>query len=230
MKTLTVDSLFQAYGKHEVLRGVFLEIHQGRVTGLLGPNGSGKTTLFSCIQGSLAKKAGAIFVEGRPIADRDAWKYCAMLPQGSFLPQDLSCDKAASLFVGPEILGNNSLYIVDRFLAPLRSQKISALSGGQRRYLETILVCSLGRPFVILDEPFAEIEPLHISRLFSIIKGLLAHTGFLLTDHLHQSIREIADDLYVMDQGQVKACKNDTASLRASGYYPIPLHPAARIL
>lgn len=227
MSTLAIDSFFQAYGSKDVLKGVFLRMEQGRIAGLLGPNGSGKTTLFSCVQGTLARKSGSLFIDGVYIAPKDAWKHFAVLSQISFLPPHLGLDKAARLFAGPGILKADSWYCRDSFIAPLRKGRVANLSGGERRYLETVLVCSLGRPFVILDEPFSEIEPLHIPRLFELFRSLLPEMGFLLTDHQHQSVRDIADDLYVMANGQVQACPNDDKALRAWGYFPEVIAPAA---
>lgn len=190
-----------------MLHGVLLQVDRGGVTGIFGRNGSGKTTIFEALAGQRGLDAGSIFVDGEPMegwSRRRRFARIAYLPQRAWLPGELPLDFVARLFPrATEILH-------DEILRPLRRRRIGRLSGGERRYLGFSLVASLGRPYLILDEPLSGLEPRIIERVLARIQALADEgVGVLVSDQRVDDLAPIIGRCYVLAHGR---CRESPAS------------------
>lgn len=211
---LYVRNLGKSYKRRPVLRDISLEVHRGEVIGLLGPNGAGKTTCFYAVTGLVMPEAGTITVDGRDVTGLPMYRR-AKLGVG-YLPQE------ASIFRGLSVEDNIRSVLelrhrdrtkreraLDELLAEfsithLRRAPALALSGGERRRVE-IARCLAGDPaYVLLDEPFAGVDPIAVGE----IRGLVSHLkdrgiGVLITDHNVRETLEIIDRAYILHDGHV---------------------------
>ncbi|MEL6582475.1 MAG: LPS export ABC transporter ATP-binding protein [Pseudomonadota bacterium] len=211
---LHVKGLGKSYKRRPVLRDISLELHRGEVIGLLGPNGAGKTTCFYSITGLVIPEAGTITVDGQDVTTLPMYRR-AKLGLG-YLPQE------ASIFRGLSVEDNIRAVLelhhrrrskreaaLDELLAEfsithLRRTPAMALSGGERRRVE-IARCLAGAPsYVLLDEPFAGVDPIAVGE----IRDLVAHLkdrgiGVLITDHNVRETLEIIDRAYILHDGHV---------------------------
>jgi len=213
-KGLVIDSIAKSYGGRLVLRDVSLNVQQGEVVGLLGPNGAGKTTTFYSVTGLVAPDHGRVLVDGRDITHLPMYKR-ARLGIG-YLPQE------ASIFRGMTVEDNIRAVLevtepdrklrqamlqelLEEFsITHLRETPALALSGGERRRVEIARALAARPAFVLLDEPFAGIDPIAIAD----IRDLTAHLkdrgiGVLITDHNVRETLDIIDRAYIIYDGQV---------------------------
>ena len=211
---LEATGLKKTYGGRTVVDGVGLKVHQGEVVGLLGPNGAGKTTSFYMMVGLVKADEGKINLSGEdltsyPIHER-ALKGVGYLPQEASVFRDLSVEE--NIF---SVLENRDLpktkkktllnaLIKDFGLGHIRDSKGNALSGGERRRVEIARALALEPKFVLLDEPFAGVDPLAIHDIQSIITGLKQRNiGVLITDHNVRETLGIVDRAYIMNSGEL---------------------------
>ncbi len=209
----TID-LHKRYGDKEVVRGVSLEVRRGEVVGLLGPNGAGKTTTFYMVIGIQKPTTGKVLLNGRDIATLPLHERAR---QGlSYLPQESSVFKRLSVMDNLRIvLEYTSLsraeqkakaeeLLEDFNIARLRDSKASFLSGGERRRLEIARALIREPQFVLLDEPFAGIDPLAVDDIQVLIKDLTKRgIGVLISDHNVRETLHICDRAYLMYEGGV---------------------------
>ncbi len=211
---LTVDSIAKSYGGRLVLRDVSLHVKRGEVVGLLGPNGAGKTTCFYSITGLVAPDHGHVWLDGRDITGLPMYRR-ARLGIG-YLPQE------ASIFRGMTVEDNilavleviesdralrNAMLdeLLDEFsITHLRNTPALALSGGERRRCEIARALAARPAFILLDEPFAGIDPIAIAD----IRDLTAHLkdrgiGVLITDHNVRETLDLIDRAYIIYDGTV---------------------------
>ncbi len=214
--------LMKTYQMRTVVAGFDLEVEQGEVFGLLGPNGAGKTTLMSMITGLVTPDAGRVEIDG---IDVSAWPLHRRARLGlSYLPQE------SSVFAGLSVADNIMFYLeavepdpeerrarLEVFLGafdlkPLRDRIASRLSGGQRRRCE-IARALAGQPrYLVLDEPFAGVDPLAIAELQHTIVWLRNHgLGVLISDHNVRETLSIVDRAYIMVDGQMLASGSPAA-------------------
>ncbi len=211
---LVVRSLSKAYRRRPVLRDVSLHLHRGEVVGLLGPNGAGKTTSFYAIAGLIPPDSGTVMVDGRDVTWLPMYRR-AKLGIG-YLPQE------ASVFRGLTVADNIRAILevaiknrdkrremLDELLAEfsithLRRTPAVALSGGERRRVE-IARCLAAQPkYVLLDEPFAGVDPLAVSDIRKLVRQLTERgIGVLITDHNVRETLEIIDRAYILHDGTV---------------------------
>lgn len=211
---LEAAQLKKTYSGRTVVKDVGLKVHQGEVVGLLGPNGAGKTTSFYMMVGLVKADEGSINLSGEdltelPIHER-ALKGVGYLPQEASVFRDLSVEE--NIF---SVLENRDLpktkkktllnaLIKDFGLDHIRSSKGNALSGGERRRVEIARALALEPKFVLLDEPFAGVDPLAVSDIQSIITGLKQRNiGVLITDHNVRETLGIVDRAYIMNSGEL---------------------------
>ncbi len=198
-----------------ILNGVDLEVKPGNICGLFGPNGGGKSTLIKIGAGLISPKSGTIFIEEKQFTkNRRLGRYrkIAYLPQDAFLPKDIT---VAGLF--EKLSKRARMEILELYSSKLLAQKIGLLSTGEHRLLELLIVLSLGRNFLLLDEPFTGIEPLIIEKMIKLIRSERDDgTGILLTDQYYRYISQIADEAYLMKNGQCE--RLDPSQLRERGY------------
>ncbi len=223
MKTLELQNIKKSFKKKEILHGINLEIRSSEVFGLLGPNGAGKTTLFSLISGLEMATSGKIFLDENDITFRDisfrASKGIIYLPQEPSVFRKLSVAdniKAAlqTKFKKIEIKDKYINLIKEFDLFDLEKQISENLSGGQRRKLEIARAFALEPEFILLDEPFAGIDPLTINEIKNIISKLRSkNVGVVISDHNAQATMDICDNISVINNGKIIA-SGDPSSIR----------------
>ena len=194
------DSVSFHYNGNPVLRGVYLKIDKGTITGLYGHNGSGKTTLIRIGAGLLPLDNGTLFINGKAIESgvrANRYKQIGYLPQETFLPADINVKKLSTYIPSLKPLIED-----DPVISKVSDIKISSLSGGELRYLEILLLFSLDRQFYLLDEPLTGIEPILIEKITRLlIKEKEKGKGILITDHYFRYVNNIADKAYYLKEG-----------------------------
>ena len=194
---LIVDSVVVRFGEKTVVSGGYITTRTGNVTGLLGRNGAGKSCMFRALMGGLKVDYVSVHVDGQPVdIGRIGWtvKY---LPQGRMIPEGLTLKEAFRL------------YHVDFWafvvLFPKYSGKYHThlweMSGGEARLAELYLVLMADAPFCILDEPFSQIDPVHIEAVQQLIREKSREKGIIVTDHNYEAISTVADRLFVLSDG-----------------------------
>lgn len=206
---LVVSGLHKRLGDRRVVDDVSFEVPPGRVVGLLGPNGAGKTTTFRLIVGLLEQDAGEISLDGVPLTGplhERVRRGLGYLPQGSALFTGLTVRQ--QLLVPLEARGAPAAeadrLLEDAGLTALAQAQAAGLSGGERRRL-AIARCLATRPQVLLlDEPFAGVDPVATQALVRRFRGLAAQgLGLLLTDHAAREALSACDEVVLLDQGRV---------------------------
>ncbi len=221
MKTLELKNIKKSFKKKEILHGIDLQIRSAEVFGLLGPNGAGKTTLFSLISGLEMATSGKIFLDEYDITFKDisfrASKGIIYLPQEPSVFRKLSVAdniKAAlqTKFKSIEIEDKYTSIMKEFDLFSLEKQISENLSGGQRRKLEIARAFALEPKFILLDEPFAGIDPLTINEIKNIISKLRAkNVGVVISDHNAQATMDICDNISVINNGEIIASGNPSS-------------------
>jgi ABC-type cobalamin/Fe3+-siderophores transport system ATPase subunit len=203
---LSIDSVTHSFGKRHVLKGAWLKCCRGQIVGLLGRNGCGKSTLLQIIFGTLKADYRALFVNGHSIRHLFKLNLSAYLPQDSFLPQRMKVKRVIRLFVGQPLEG---LLAEEPRIKELYTKRVNELSGGEKRFLELGLVLALKRPFVFLDEPFSELEPLYKKRVRSwLIKTAEQGSAIIITDHDYTQILKLSNPLILMHHGQTEVIED----------------------
>ena len=221
MKTLELQNIKKSFKKKEILHGIDLQIRSSEVFGLLGPNGAGKTILFSLISGLEMTTSGKIFLDEYDITFKDisfrASKGIIYLPQEPSVFRKLSVAeniKAAlqTKFKNIEIEDKYTSIMKEFDLFSLEKQISENLSGGQRRKLEIARAFALEPKFILLDEPFAGIDPLTINEIKNIISKLRAkNVGVVISDHNAQATMDICDNISVINNGEIIASGNPSS-------------------
>ena len=221
MKTLELKNIKKSFKKKEILHGIDLQIRSSEVFGLLGPNGAGKTTLFSLISGLEMTSSGKIFLDEYDITFKDisfrASKGIIYLPQEPSVFRKLSVAdniKAAlqTKFKNIQIEDKYTSIMKEFDLFSLEKQISENLSGGQRRKLEIARAFALEPKFILLDEPFAGIDPLTINEIKNIISKLRAkNVGVVISDHNAQATMDICDNISVINNGEIIASGNPSS-------------------
>ncbi len=221
MKTLELKNIKKSFKKKGVLHGIDLQIRSSEVFGLLGPNGAGKTTLFSLISGLEMTTSGKIFLDEYDITFKDisfrASKGIIYLPQEPSVFRKLSVAdniKAAlqTKFKNIQIEDKYRSIMKEFDLFSLEKQISENLSGGQRRKLEIARAFALEPKFILLDEPFAGIDPLTINEIKNIISKLRAkNVGVVISDHNAQATMDICDNISVINNGEIIASGNPSS-------------------
>jgi lipopolysaccharide export system ATP-binding protein len=216
MTTLTIQNLRKSYKKNIVVKNVSLEITSGQIVGLLGPNGAGKTTTFYMIVGLIAADHGNILLDQKnltktPIHMR-AKKGISYLPQEPSIFRKMDVSENIISILELRKLNKKQIQIeLERLLQELnilhiRKNSAISLSGGERRRVE-IARCLANNPkFILLDEPFAGIDPIAVIDIQKIIKQLASKgIGILITDHSVRETLGICDQAYIVNQGEIFA-------------------------
>ncbi|MBA7669453.1 Lipopolysaccharide export system ATP-binding protein LptB [subsurface metagenome] len=211
---LQVDNLVKRYRKVPVVNRISLKVSQGEVVGLLGPNGAGKTTTFHLIVGLIKPDQGKILLGEEDITHlptyQRARKGIAYLPQGPSVFQNLTVKEnliailqTLNFSLGEQEERANYL-LSELGISHLAKQKAYLLSGGERRRVEIARALVTSPHFILLDEPFAGIDPITVSDLQTIISELKnKNIGVLLTDHSVRETLQITDFSYIVYQGRI---------------------------
>ena len=215
MRTLATDEIGKSYRGRRVVNGVSLRVEQGEVVGLLGPNGAGKTTTFYTIVGLIPPDTGRVLIDDEDITDVPM--YLRARQYGiSYLPQEASVFR--KLTVEENILAvleaqpiswherrERMEKLIDQLgLEHIRQNRGYALSGGERRRVEIARALCINPTFILLDEPFSEIDPIAVLDLQKIISDLkAAGIGVLITDHNVRETLSVTDRAYIINVGRI---------------------------
>lgn len=214
--TLKIDNLVKTIKKHEIVRGVSMELHTGEVVGLLGPNGAGKTTTFYMICGLVEATKGHVYIDGEDVSGLSLHKRSQMgigyLPQEASIFKDLSVEEnliiaAEAGKLSPEMQKQRIEELLEMFnIEPIRNRRGINLSGGERRRAE-IARALVNKPrFLLLDEPFAGVDPIAVMDIQNVIKQLVEYgIGVLITDHNVRETLAVCDRAYVIKSGSLLA-------------------------
>jgi lipopolysaccharide export system ATP-binding protein len=200
---LVFDSIFFSVPSMKIIEGVYLEVRSGEVCGLFGRNGTGKSTLFRVVTGELPADSGNLVIDGDRIRGRRPrrrFRDLSYLPQNSMLPHDMKAAAVAKSFPAA------AMRLLDRPpFCERAGDSMDRFSYGERRYFELMLVLSLDRKYVILDEPFHGLEPILIDRMSErILEAARRGAGILITDQFHQHMLDLVDRAYLMVNRQVR--------------------------
>jgi ABC-type multidrug transport system ATPase subunit len=214
---LEVDSIRKEFGTKQVLTDIAFKCQTGDIIGLLGRNGSGKTTLLKIVFGTLNTDYKFIRINGsilqHPFKSKNIITY---LNQDNFLPGNITVRKVVELVSG-ELAAKT--FLDDEVFSKVKETKIRDLSGGESRYLEVKLLLSMEAPFVLLDEPFNGISPLHIEQVKNLIRERSPQKGIILTDHDYRNVLDVANKYYLLYDGGLKPVKSQQ-DLIYWGYVP----------
>lgn len=224
---LKAINLHKSYGRKEVVRGVSIEVEPGQVVGLLGPNGAGKTTCFYMIVGLIPTDKGSIFIDDVDITHKPV-NVRSSLGVG-YLPQEASVFRKLSvrdnimaileLRRDLDVNGRNETLqtlMEELGVAHLAGQMGQVLSGGERRRVEIARALAARPRFILLDEPFAGVDPISVKEIQEIVRHLTEQNiGVLITDHNVREMMGICHHAYILNEGQVLA-QGDTDALLAN--------------
>jgi lipopolysaccharide export system ATP-binding protein len=216
MSALSAENLRKRYKSRTVVQDVSITVSSGEVVGLLGPNGAGKTTCFYMIVGLVAADAGSIFLDGRELTHLPIHKRARMgisyLPQENSVFRKLTVEENVQAVLELQGLAGDEMeerlveLLTDLNIAHLRKHPALALSGGERRRLEIARALGTRPAFILLDEPFAGVDPIAVLDIQRIIRFLRERSiGVLITDHNVRETLGICDRAYIMNDGAVLA-------------------------
>ena len=216
MSALSAQSLRKRYKSRTVVQDVSITVSSGEVVGLLGPNGAGKTTCFYMIVGLITADAGSIHLDGRELTHlpihRRARMGISYLPQENSVFRKLTVEENVQAVLELQGLSGEDMearlveLLTDLNIAHLRKHPALALSGGERRRLEIARALGTRPAFILLDEPFAGVDPIAVLDIQRIIRFLRERSiGVLITDHNVRETLGICDRAYIMNDGAVLA-------------------------
>lgn len=211
---LRAEELVKKYKSRKVVDHVSVEVGQGEIVGLLGPNGAGKTTTFYMIVGLISPKEGAIYLDQQEITKLPMYKRAQLgigyLPQEASIFRKLSVeDNLKAVLEMTELSRQQQKDRVEELLKEfglehVRQSQGDVLSGGERRRTEIARSLAVDPKFMLLDEPFAGIDPIAVEDIQSIVDKLrYRNIGILITDHNVQETLSITDRAYLMFEGQI---------------------------
>ena len=214
VRGLQVKGLRKSYKRRPVIRDVSLELGRGEVVALLGPNGSGKTTCFYAIAGLVTPEAGAVSIDGQDVT---LWPMYRRAKRGiGYLPQEMSIFRGLSvednIMAILEISIDNPLQRRERLeellsefsIEHLRRAPALSLSGGERRRVEIARCLAADPSYLLLDEPFAGVDPIAVGEIRTLVADLKKRgIGVLITDHNVRETLEIVDRAYILHDGHV---------------------------
>lgn len=220
--TLAARGLKKNYGSRQVVKGVDLSVKSGEVVGLLGPNGAGKTTTFYLVVGLVVADGGDIELDGRSIARLPIYKRARL--GVSYLPQEASVfrklsvednirailemqvDENGRALDTSEIEHRLEMLLDELQIKHLRTNAALSLSGGERRRTEIARALAANPRFILLDEPFAGVDPIAVIEIQRIVRFLRdRNIGVLITDHNVRETLAICDHAYIINEGRVLA-------------------------
>ena len=214
MTTLKLENLSKRYGDRHVVKDVNLALNRGEVVGLLGPNGAGKTTTFYMTVGMIRADGGQVLLDGKPLTDAPmhlrARRGLGYLPQETSVFRKLSVEQNVLAIL--ELLGmkraerqaRTAALLAELGIQRLARSRAGDLSGGERRRLEISRALATDPSFMLLDEPFAGIDPLAVIDIKGIIRHLKSKgIGVLISDHNVRETLEVCDRAFILSDGTV---------------------------
>lgn len=217
MALLSAQDLSKRFGDRRAVKSISLEVNSGEIVGLLGPNGAGKTTSFYMIVGLIPSDHGTIYLDQHELTHRPIHKRAQLgigyLPQEASVFRKLSvADNIFAIIEMREELDLKAKHsLLEQLLADFHIEHIRdslgmALSGGERRRVEIARSLAMDPQFLLLDEPFAGVDPLSVIDIQGVIKDLAARgIGILITDHNVRETLKVCDRAYIFNEGEVIA-------------------------
>ncbi len=211
---LRTEELVKKYRKRAVVNGVSISVSRGEIVGLLGPNGAGKTTTFNQIVGFIRPDSGDVYMDDTTLTNLPMYKRCRLgigyLPQESSVFRKMTvADNLMSILettglTRRERRKRQAALLADLGIEKVADQKAYTLSGGERRRVEIARALVTDPAFLLLDEPFAGIDPIAVDDIQSIVRDLRARNlGILITDHNVRETLAITDRAYIMYDGRI---------------------------
>ena len=211
---LTTDNLVKKYHQRTVVNHVSIELHQGEIVGLLGPNGAGKTTTFYMTTGLVVPNSGRVFLNDVEITKLPVYKRAQLgigyLPQEASVFRTLTVEDNIRLVLemtdtSPEYQRDRLEQLISEFhLQKVRNNLGNRLSGGERRRTEIARCLAINPRFIMLDEPFAGVDPIAVEDIQSIVYSLKSkNIGILITDHNAPETLSITDRAYLLFEGKI---------------------------
>ena len=215
LAVLEADSIELSFDGRKILQNIYLKIPHHQVTAVLGRNGGGKSCLLQIIFGTLAPTYKSVRWNGQyvesPYQKRGLVRY---LPQHPLTPSSMRVKEAFEWYgIHADTIGYEKISL-------LKDQRMGQLSGGERRFLETLMILLSPVQFVLLDEPFSHLSPIYVEQLKTIIQEQKAKKGILITDHLYRDVLDIADQTYLLQNGATYLLTNPRQELIDRGYIP----------
>ena len=212
--TLEIDSVMLEFNARRILQDIYIKSEAKQITGLLGRNGTGKTCLMNIIYGQLIPNEYSVRIDKEVLLKSfrppETMRY---LPQFSFIPKSLKIKRIFKDFNIDFLEFTISFPEFEKYY----ESKISKLSSGEQRIIEIYIILVSETRFVMLDEPFSQVMPLHIDAIKNIILREKKNKGIIITDHLYEHIIDICDNLYVINNGKTILI-NDIDELAELGY------------
>jgi len=216
MSVLRAANLWKSYQRRAVVKDVSVSLSQGEIVGLLGPNGAGKTTTFYLITGLIRPDQGQVFLDDNDITSQPMYKrarrgigYLAQEPsifRRMTVEENILAILETLALKKPDRMARLEFMLSELGLTALRSAPAYTLSGGERRRLEITRALARDPMFMLLDEPFAGVDPIAVHDIQTIVSSLRERgLGVLITDHNVEQTLEIVDRAYIMHEGLVQA-------------------------
>jgi len=211
---LIADNIKKSYSKRMVVDEVSIRVSRGEIVGLLGPNGAGKTTTFYIVAGIIKADSGKISIDNEDITNLPiylrAQKGLSYLPQEQSIFRKLTVEDNIKLVLEENNFSSDKIESITNNLLKefkiehIRKQKASVLSGGEKRRLEIARTLSLSPSFILLDEPFAGVDPILVSDIQDMVISLKSKgIGIIITDHNVREALKICDRAYVISSGKI---------------------------
>ena len=186
-ESFKIESLFFQYSNtRPILKGIYLQAKASEIIGIVGQNGAGKSTLFNSLT-IFNEMKGSVFINDIYVPQKNLIKEIAYLPQLPFLPKE-----------------KQTTILADERISKLQNQKIATLSGGEKRYLEFLLINNLPKNIVILDEPFSEIEPIYEEKICNQILENSKTRLYLISDHNISILKKLCTRILVLKNGYLE--------------------------
>lgn len=211
---LRAEGLIKRYGKRTVVNDVSINVKQGEIVGLLGPNGAGKTTSFYMTTGLIIPNAGHIYIDDKEVTDYPVYKRArngiGYLPQEASVFRKMSVeDNILSILEMTDLPRHKQLEQLESLISEFRLNKVrknkgDQLSGGERRRTEIARCLAINPKFIMLDEPFAGVDPIAVEDIQNIVWRLkYRNIGILITDHNVHETLSITDRAYLLFEGKI---------------------------
>ncbi|WP_179320886.1 ATP-binding cassette domain-containing protein [Winogradskyella helgolandensis] len=196
-----LDNVELYFKNKRILNGIYLKAETGQVTAILGRNGCGKSSLLNIAFGNLKPKYMLIRLDGKPLLKPlYATGIAVYLPQYNFIPSEVTLAFVFKLYA---IDWNIFIENFEAF-SIYKTARFNALSGGERRIIETYIILKTKSEIVFLDEPFSHLSPLHIDTVKQLIEEEKKEKAIIISDHMYQHIIEASDTIYLLDSGTTK--------------------------
>ncbi|MFI3285269.1 MAG: ATP-binding cassette domain-containing protein [Rikenellaceae bacterium] len=201
--TLEIDSVELHFGNRTIISSAYIRVETGTITALLGRNGCGKSCLMRIICGDLKAQNSSIHINSiwQPRLNHNQVVYS---PQYNILPKNLTLQ---TIFDDYEVCFDTFALHFPEF-AKLKEQKVENMSGGEQRIVNIYIVLNSKSQFAMLDEPFSQIMPIHVTKIKELIKEAAHTKGILITDHMYRNILDITDSLYIMSNTTIYSAKS----------------------